>query len=118
VYRYPCAVLRNERGRCRGHAAIYVEVIGFVRVQVQTNEHGGRNLSESGDQEPDETLSPEEATEMERTAFVEAQAKQTNEHDNKQDNVATEGDNDVKFGAVEVGYHTSGIEDDHVDMFE
>jgi len=55
---------------------------------------------------------------MERTAFVEAQAKQTNEHDNKQDNVATEGDNDVKFGAVEVGYHTSGIEDDHVDMFE
>jgi len=53
-------------------------------------------------------LSPKEATESARAAFVKAQAKQANEHDDKQDNVATEGDNNVKFGALEVEYHTSG----------
>ncbi len=52
-------------------------------------------------------LSPKEASHTKRAGFVEAQAKQANEHGKQQDDVGREAGESVELGNVRVGHYTS-----------
>jgi hypothetical protein len=54
-------------------------------------------------------LSPQEASHTKCAGFVEAQAKQAEEHDKQQDDVGREADESVKIGNVRVGYYTISL---------
>jgi hypothetical protein len=51
-------------------------------IQVQTKEHYRRDLGDSGEQKPKETLIPENASQT-KLAYFDPQAEQANEHDEK-----------------------------------
>jgi len=50
-----------------------------------------------GNQEPDDTLFPQELPQRKRARSLNAQAEQANEHDEKQDDISSEGTDGAKF---------------------
>lgn len=72
----------------------------------ETNTVGGTSATVAK-KKPNDTLSPQELSQTKSTGPVAAQADQSNEHNEKQNDVGNEGDDNVKFVALGIGWHAA-----------
>lgn len=57
-------------------------------------------------------LFPQELSEVKCTTSIVTEADQSNEHDNKQDDVGNKDDDNVEFAALDVTYHAALLTSD------